>query len=65
MPLYDYKCKECEKVKEYYMTMTEHFENPPEKCEKCEGVIYQLYDAQSPMKFTITGEGAYYPNKLQ
>ena len=65
MPFYDYKCKECGKVTEYFLTMTEHADDPPTECEKCGGEVFIKYDAASPMKFVIPGEGAYHPNKLQ
>ena len=65
MPLYDYKCRECEDVKEHFLTMTEHAEDPPKECEKCGGEVRIKYDPKSPMKFCIPGDGAYYPNRIQ
>ena len=65
MPFYDYKCRECEEVEEYFLTMSEHAEDPPTKCEKCGGEVRIKYDAKAPMKFYIPGEGAFYNNRLQ
>ena len=65
MPFYDYKCKKCEEIKEYFLTMTEHAQDPPKECEKCGGEVYQEFDPKSPMKFYIPGEGAFYNNRLQ
>tara|TARA_R100000458_G_C8237237_1_gene217244 strand:- start:622 stop:840 length:219 start_codon:yes stop_codon:yes gene_type:complete len=72
MPFYNWKCKKCETVWEIFQTMTERDQNPPEYCQKCdpecleeEGTLFQVHFAGSTPKFKITGEGAYYPDKLQ
>ena len=64
MPQYNWKCKECKEVWEYFQTMTEHAEDPPTTCTECGGELYQVHDPKSPMKFKV-GNGGFYPNKLQ
>jgi hypothetical protein len=56
---------------EIFQTMTERDEDPPTHCPECdpeeleEGTIHQVHLRGHLPKFRITGEGAYYPNKLQ
>tara|TARA_A100001515_G_scaffold23331_1_gene17980 strand:+ start:2612 stop:2791 length:180 start_codon:yes stop_codon:yes gene_type:complete len=58
-------------VFEDFQTMTERDENPPTHCMECdpeakeEGTLRQVHFAGSLPKFKITGDGAYYPNKMQ
>jgi len=71
MPFYNWKCSTCETVWEIFQTMTEHKEDPPAYCPKCspdgggEPNLSQILVAGHLPKFKITGEGAFYPNKLQ
>jgi len=56
---------------EIFQSMTERDEDPPTHCPECdpeeleEGTIHQVHLKGNLPKFRITGEGAYYPNKLQ
>lgn len=72
MPQYNWKCKKCETVWEIFQSMTERDEDPPEYCQKCdpecleeEGTLFQVHFAGNLPRFKITGEGAYYPDRLQ
>ena len=71
MPQYTWHCKKCDMVFDIFQSMTERDEDPPTHCPTCdpteleEGTLHQVHFKGSLPKFRITGEGAYYPNKLQ
>lgn len=71
MPVYNWHCKKCDMLFEIFQSMTERDEDPPTHCPECdpeeleEGTIHQVHLKGNLPKFRITGEGAYYPNKLQ
>ena len=71
MPVYNWHCTECDMVWEIFLTMTERDEDPPTHCEKCDpkserdGTLRQVHFSDSLPKFKVTGEGAYYPDRLQ
>jgi len=51
--------------------MTEHKEDPPAFCPKCdsecegEGTLTQVLLPGTTPKFIVKGEGAFYPDKMQ
>lgn len=59
MPLYDFKCKDCEEVQE----KRQKYEDAPPKCKKCGGETKRQVSAGS---FHLKGTGWYktdYQNK--
>ena len=72
MPAYNWHCTKCDMVFEIFQTMTERDEEPPTHCPECdpdileeEGTLHQVHFSGSLPKFKITGEGAFYPDRMQ
>jgi putative FmdB family regulatory protein len=63
MPIYDFKCKKCNKIDEYYVPLTT---SVPEKCKcgkKCELEKVETFATSKPI---LSGNGFYetdYKNK--
>lgn len=53
MPIYEYECKDCGKVFEYFQSPTE---SPLEECPQCQGKVYKLI---SNCSFQLKGTGWY------
>lgn len=53
MPIYEYRCKGCEKVFEYMQRMSE---DPKTTCEECSGSLERLISASA---FHLKGGGWY------
>ena len=53
MPIYEYKCKECDKI---YEVMQGFEDEPLEKCEKCGGLLEKIL---SKSNFQLKGDGWY------
>ena len=71
MPFYNWECSACKTVWEIFQSMTEHKEDPPAFCPKCdsecegEGTLTQVLLPGTTPKFIVKGEGAFYPDKIQ
>ena len=72
MPVYNWHCTKCDMVFEIFQTMTERDEEPPEYCPDCDpdikeekGTLEQVHFKGSLPKFKVTGEGAFYPERMQ
>ena len=71
MPFYNWECSACKTVWEIFQSMTEHKEDPPAFCPKCdpegegEGTLVQVLLPGTTPKFIVKGEGAFYPDKMQ
>jgi len=51
MPIYEYKCKKCQKLFEYLQKFSD---DPIEECEQCSG---QLEKQLSTTSFSLKGSG--------
>lgn len=55
MPIYEYKCKDCEKTYEkFYTTISEAEKSPLDNCPDCQGELEKMI-SQSTFKLKGTG----------
>ena len=53
MPIYEYECSDCKKIKEIYQKISD---NPIEKCSFCNGKVNKIISQNS---FQLKGTGWY------